>query len=116
MKRRLSSLLFGILILLTAAAKAQTPGEVITVQVVDVPVYVFSHGKPIRDLTKDNFELYVNGKRQTIDYFDPIELATSAPTPAAANAAPAATPAADPRSRRLFLLVFDLAYGRPAAL
>lgn len=105
-------LIVGILTLLAAGAGAQTR-ESITVQVVDVPVYVFSHGKPIRDLTKDDFELYVNGKRQTIDYFDPIEL-TSAK--AAGQAVKAEAPAADPRARRLFLLLFDLAYSRPAAL
>jgi VWFA-related protein len=115
MKRHLSLCLTVMIALLAAGARAQTH-EAITVQVIDVPVYVFSHGKPILDLTKNNFELYVNGKRQTIDYFDPIEVATSAPAPAAAKAAPAATPIADPRARRLFLLVFDLAYGRPAAV
>src|SRR5882762_9591900 len=99
MKRRLSSLLFGILILLTAAAKAQTPGEVITVQVVDVPVYVFSHGKPIRDLTKDDFELFVNGKRQAIDYFDRIDFAAVAAA-ASPDVKPAAAPAPEPRERR----------------
>ena len=107
--------MFGIIALLAAGARTQTH-ESITVQVIDVPVYVFSHGKPIRDLTKSDFELFVNGKRQTIDYFDPIELVTSAPAPAAAKLAPAATPIADSRARRLFLLLFDLAYGRPAAL
>ncbi len=115
MKMRYLLLMFGVPLLLATAASAQTH-ESITVQVIDVPVYVFSHGKPIRNLTKNDFELYVNGKRQTIDYFDPIELVTSAPAPAAAKLAPAATPIADPRARRLFLLLFDLAYGRPAAL
>ncbi|HEX3067093.1 MAG TPA: VWA domain-containing protein, partial [Thermoanaerobaculia bacterium] len=115
MKKHLSLCLTGIIALLAAGARAQTH-ESITVQVIDVPVYVFSNGKPITNLTRDNFELFVNGKRQTIDYFDRIELATPAPAPAAAKSAPAATPIADPRARRLFLLIFDLAYGRPAAL
>ena len=64
-------MLFGILSLLVAGANAQTREEV-TVQLIDVPVYVFSRGKPIRNLTKDDFELFVNGKPQAIDYFDPI--------------------------------------------
>src|ERR1019366_1294793 len=115
MKMRYFLLMFGVPLLLATAASAQTH-ESITVQVIDVPVYVFSHGKPIPNLTRDNFELYVNGKRQAIDYFDPIELATAAPAPAGARSAQATTPIADPRVRRLFLLVFDLAYGRPAAL
>jgi VWFA-related protein len=114
MKKHISLCLTGIIALLAAGVGAQTH-ESITVQVIDVPVYVFSHGKPISNLTRDNFELFVNGKRQKIDYFDTIELATPLAT-SAAKAAPAATPIADPRARRLFLLVFDLAYGRPAAL
>ena len=72
--------MFGIVILFAARSGAQTR-ESITVEVVDVPVYVFSHGKPVRNLTKDDFELFVNGKRQTIDYFDPIEFAPAAAAP-----------------------------------
>ena len=113
MKKHVSLCLSGIIVLLAAGARAQTH-ESITVQVVDVPVYVFSHGKPIRDLTKNDFELFVNGKRQTIDYFDTIDLATVGSAPPAKK--PVAAVAADPRARRLFLLLFDLAYNRPAAL
>jgi VWFA-related protein len=104
--------MFGILLLLAGSTAAQTQ-ESITVQVIDVPVYVFSHGKPIQGLTKNDFELYVNGKRQAIDYFDLIELTTANAAPQAAKAV---APPADPRARRLFLLLFDLAYGRPAAI
>jgi VWFA-related protein len=118
MKKHVSALMFGIALLVAARAGAQTH-ESITVQVVDVPVYVFSHGKPIRNLTKDDFELFVNGKRQAIDYFDPIEFAPSA----AATSTPAektvvAPPPSDPRERRLFLLLFDLShrFSRPAVL
>jgi VWFA-related protein len=104
---------FAVLALIAATAAAQ-PHESITVQVIDVPVYVFRNGTSIRNLTKDDFELYVNGKRQTIDYFDPIEF-TKVDAPPQAATAPTAPPA-DPRERRLFLLVFDLAYNRPAGL
>jgi VWFA-related protein len=121
MKRHCSALLLGILILLSTNANAQTHREVISVEVVDVPVYVFTHGKPIRDLTKDNFELFVNGKRQHIDYFDPIDFAADAAGPPPVRSgdevkAPAPAPIRDPRERRLFLLLFDLVYNRPAAL
>jgi VWFA-related protein len=114
MKKQYALLLSAVLSLLASGATAQTR-ESITVQVVDVPVYVFSHGKPIRNLTKADFELFVNGKRQAIDYFDPIEFAPSvgAALPRAEKPL-AAAPAADPRERRLFLLLFDLAYSRPA--
>src|SRR5882757_5962886 len=107
MHKRCTGLLFGVLTLLAAGANAQTREE-ITVQVIDVPVYVFSHGKPIRNLTKDDFELFVNGKPQAIDYFDPIAFEPAEAAPAGAK--PAAPVIADLRERRLFLLLFDLIY------
>jgi VWFA-related protein len=118
MKKHVPALMFGIALLFAAHAGAQTR-ESITVQVVDVPVYVFSHGKPIRNLTKDDFELFVNGKRQTIDYFDPIEFAPSTAAPSMpADKTVVAPPPADPRERRMFLLLFDLShrFSRPAVL
>src|SRR5256885_3522298 len=73
--------------------------ESMTVEVVEVPVYVTdSAGKPIRGLTRDAFELSVNGKPQPIESFDVVDVA----------AAPAAERPA--RERRLYLLLFDLAY------
>ncbi|HSY50297.1 MAG TPA: VWA domain-containing protein [Thermoanaerobaculia bacterium] len=112
---RIPGWILGILILLPAGAGAQTHHEVVTVEVVDVPVYVISHGKPVRDLTKGDFELFVNDKRQPIEYFERIDFAAAA-APAPAEARPATMPVADPRERRLFLLLFDLAYNRPPAL
>jgi len=112
MNKQCTSVFFAVLALVAATAAAQTH-ESITVQVIDVPVYVFSNGKPIRNLTKDDFKLFVNGKPQTIDYFDPIDFS---PVAAAAPDVKSAPPAANPRERRLFLLLFDLAYNRPAAL
>jgi VWFA-related protein len=93
------------LILLCAAllAAAQT-SERITVEVVNVPVYVTKDYAPVRGLGRDAFELFVNGKRQPIDYFDVVDFG------------PAASPrerADTLRDRRLFLLVFDLAFTRP---
>jgi len=97
------------------AASAQMREE-ITVEAVDVPVYVVSQGKPVRQLTKDDFELFVNGKRQPIDYFDTVDF--TAPAPPVASASPESTPAAATplRDRRLFLFLFDLVYNRPGAL
>ena len=117
MKKHFSALMFGIVILFAARSGAQTR-ESITVEVVDVPVYVFSHGKPVRNLTKDDFELFVNGKRQTIDYFDPIEFAPVAAPSTQAEKTVVTPPPTDPRERRLFLLLFDLShrFSRPAVL
>jgi len=100
------------------AASAQMREE-ITVEAVDVPVYVVSQGKPVRHLNKDDFELYVNGKRQPIDYFETVDFTAPAPpAPPVASSSPESTPAAATplRDRRLFLFLFDLVYTRPGAL
>jgi hypothetical protein len=52
MNTRWMPLLFG-LVPLAADAGGQTYDE-ITVQVIDVPLYVFSHGRPIRNLTREH--------------------------------------------------------------
>jgi VWFA-related protein len=107
-----ATFLFGAI-----AASAQVH-EQITVEAVDVPVYVFSHGKPVRNLTKDDFELYVNGRRQPIDYFEAVDFAEAPPAAAlpentaAPEKAPLA-PHAELRERRLFLLLFDLVFKHP---
>jgi VWFA-related protein len=71
--------------------------ESVTVQVVEVPVYVTADGAPVTSLTRENFQLFVNGKPQAIDYFDRIDFAALSPERAR-----------DPRQRRLYMLVFDL--------
>ena len=78
------------------AAQAQLR-ESTTVEVVEVPVYVDAHGTPVTSLTRQNFALFVNGKPQTIDYFDAIDYATLSPEQSR-----------DVRQRRLYMLVFDL--------
>jgi VWFA-related protein len=79
-----------------ASAFAQVR-ETTTVEVVEVPVYISANGAPVGGLTKDNFELFINGKRQTIDYFDVTDYATLNPEQSH-----------DVRQRRLYMLVFDL--------
>ncbi|HEX3581653.1 MAG TPA: VWA domain-containing protein [Thermoanaerobaculia bacterium] len=92
---------------------AQTHSESITVEVVDVPVYVYNAHGALQNLKKDDFELYVNGKPQAIDYFDAIDFRA----PAKSETAPAPTaPPRDIRDRRLFLLMIDCAFTRPAAI
>ena len=82
---------------------AQQHRETQTVEVVEVPVYVNApDGSIVTGLTRDNFELLVNGKPQSIDYFDVIDYATVAP--AVTATAPAQR---DPRLRRLYVLLFD---------
>ncbi|HKR63128.1 MAG TPA: VWA domain-containing protein [Thermoanaerobaculia bacterium] len=92
MNRKL--LVLGILLAFALAVQAQKT------EAVDVPVFV-SHGdKPVEGLTRDDFELYVNGERQLIDDFDVISPASERTL----------------RDRRLFLLIFDGAFSRPQAL
>ncbi|HEX7139979.1 MAG TPA: VWA domain-containing protein [Vicinamibacterales bacterium] len=96
------------------AASAQVR-EQITVEAVDVPVYVVSKGKPVPNLTKDDFELLVNGKPQPIDYFETVDFSEVPPAPAlSVESAP--LPHSEIRDRRLFLLLFDLLFNRPAAV
>src|SRR2546423_420904 len=87
-------------VLISLAAQGQYR-ERVEVEIVDVPVYVTNNGAGVTGLTKDDFELFVNGKPQHIDYFDPIDF--SAPAPAVASEQPAAP--RDIRDRRLFLLL-----------
>jgi len=110
--RLVTGFLLTGLLLLAPLLSAQLK-ESVTVEVVDVPVYVFNPSGPVRDLTKDNFELFVNGKKQTIDYFDTIDFETTA-TPKQQEQV--AAPPRDPRDRRLFLLLFDLLFTRSAAI
>jgi VWFA-related protein len=90
--------------------------ESITVEVIDVPVYVSRNGQPVTGLTRDDFEVTVNGKPQPIDYFDVDDLGLSAPA-AAQPGAPQPEAAPPPiRERRLFLLVIDRQFSNPHAV
>jgi len=92
-------------VFLALAARAQVH-EQINVEVIDVPVYVTGSA----DLKREDFQLFVNGKPQTVDYFDVIDFAAAVPPP---GAAAATTSARDIRDRRLFLLLFDISAGDP---
>jgi VWFA-related protein len=94
----------AIALLLASAAGAQV-SERTTVEVVQVPVYVSSHGDPVANLTRDNFQLFINGKPQSIDYFDAVDYEKMSPEEAK-----------DPRQRRLYLLVFDVSFSSANSL
>ena len=97
-----------LLLLLAAAAAHAQVRESMTVEVVEVPVYITtSDGQPIRGLSKDAFQLFVDGKPQPIEYFDAVDF----------TASPAQTAQARPlRERRLYLLLFDLSFATPGKL
>lgn len=87
--------------------------ESLTVQVVEVPVYVWRNAAPVAGLTRENFELLVDGKPQKIDYFDVVDTGT---VRVASDARGGEVVQEDLRERRLFLLLFDLTFSRPIAL
>ena len=63
-----------LLMLMAGELFAQSHREQVTVNVVEVPVYLEPMwGRPISGLTKDDFELFVNGKPQPIEYFDVLD-------------------------------------------
>jgi len=97
------------LIACALSAQAQVR-ESVTVEVVQVPVYVTtSDGKPVTGLTKDAFQLSVDGHPQPIEYFDTFDFGTAqpgAPVPAERTR----------RERRLYLLLFDLSFATPGSI
>src|SRR5712691_10110809 len=89
-------------IALSASAQVR---ESITVEVIDVPVYVIDGaGKAVRGLTRDAFTLLIDGKARPIDYFDTIDFGASQ-QPLVADR--------PKRDRRLYLLLFDLTFAVP---
>jgi VWFA-related protein len=87
-----------ILAITPTAFAAPQQRETATVEVVQIPVYVTSSGTTVRGLTRDDFTLRVNGRTQTIDYFDVVDFRTLSDGQMR-----------DPRQRRLYVLTFDLA-------
>jgi len=103
----------ALLLFLPAIALAQLK-ESVTVEIIEVPVHVTAPGgQPLRGLSRDAFELRVNGRVMPIEYFDAVDL----PAPAA-DAAQTREEARNlpPRERRLYLLLFDTAYANPGKL
>lgn len=95
------NLLLALLALaLSLPAAAQAPlVETIEVRVANIDVVVTDKsGKPVSGLTKDDFEIYENGKKQPITNFS--EIRTEAPTASVAAAKAPAT-----RPRRFFLFI-----------
>jgi len=44
----------------------------VTVTAVEVPVRVLYKGQPVKDLTKEDFEIYENGIKQNITVFEAV--------------------------------------------
>jgi len=63
--------------------------------------------RPILDLRKDEFEVFEDGKRQDITYFEPVGLATPGATTMAADARNAASAGAGPHRAAQVVLAFE---------
>lgn len=104
--KRISAVVAAVVLAFSVGAQVH---ESVTVEVVQVPVYITtSDGKPVTGLTKDSFQLSVDGNPQPIEYFDAVDFA-AAPAGAQAVERPR-------RERRLYLLLFDLTFGTPARI
>ncbi|HEX8411964.1 MAG TPA: VWA domain-containing protein [Thermoanaerobaculia bacterium] len=103
---RIHRLLLSALVVAAPLAFGQKIAESLEVTVVEVPVTVHERGVAVRGLTKENFELLVDGKPVPVDYFEVVDLAkitdVRAPVPAAAY--------------RNFLLLFDVANAAPGTI
>jgi VWFA-related protein len=100
-----------ILAFVVADSGAQRVAERVDVTVIEVPVTVADRsGNSIRGLTKENFELQVDGKRVPIEYFEVVDLTT---VTAASERRDQPLPAA---AYRNFLLLFDVANSSPGTI
>ncbi|HYR28069.1 MAG TPA: hypothetical protein VEU30_06355, partial [Thermoanaerobaculia bacterium] len=97
-----------LLLALATSSSAQQVNEHITVNVVEVPVYVSRSGASVNGLTKDDFILTVNGAAQPIEYFDVIENTAVSPTTETTPAPQPQPQQIDVDRRRLIVLLFDL--------
>ena len=75
----------------------------VTVTAVEVPVRVLRGGQFVKDLKKEDFEIYENGVRQAISVFETISRKIASSTPATLPAAVAIKP-----KPRVFILIFDI--------
>ena len=98
-------LLFLALISSSSVLHGQV-AETITVEVVDVPVYVVGPDrKPVAGLTRESFEIFEDGKRLPLEYFTVIDFG--------ARAQRAVTP--EGKERRLYVLLFDYTFKQTRA-
>jgi VWFA-related protein len=107
--RRIASASLAFLVPLAALAQQQpsrTYGETLEVRVINVDVVVTGRdGKPVTGLTKDDFELFRNGKRKEISNFLEINERSAASASAATTPSGAAAPM--PGERRHLIVFVD---------
>jgi VWFA-related protein len=92
---------FAVLLLLAALPLAAQ--ITVNVRAIEVPVTVVGRdGNPVRGLTAANFQVFDDGKAQTITSFDNIDFASRQEVTALSPL--------NPNARRSFLLLFDVGY------
>jgi len=113
MKRFVAVLaLFSLVFPLSAQQPPQKFGEQVDVTVVEIAVTVVGRdGNSVRGLTKDNFEIFDDGQKRAVEYFDVVDTA-----PAQRKANFSSPRIANPVARRSFLLVFDLTNSVPGTI
>lgn len=116
--RRLPPVLVAFLALLlsrpVAADKKEpqtTVREEAKVVVIEVPVNVIDKdGHPVEGLTAEDFEIYDDGKKQTVSGIDVVDERHAVPIPEPGE------PQIHPAARRHFLMIFDLTFSSPRAI
>src|SRR4030043_947196 len=104
-QRALCLLLACVFIVGALFAEAQErPREEVTVTAVEVPVRVLLKGEAVRDLTREDFEIFENGIKQEITQFEVISRKIARPS--AEMPVPVAEKVRPPK--RLFLLIFNI--------
>lgn len=85
--------------------------EVVGVSLVEVPATVLDgSGRPVRGLTKDDFDVFDDGRKVAIESLDESDFPDAKSAPAASD------PKTRPRLPRTFLLLYDLDYSSDAEL
>jgi hypothetical protein len=104
-KKRNSYPLFFIVLLffflnlnLNSVPGQEKPREQVTVTAVEVPVRVLHKGQVVRDLKKEDFEVYENGVKQEITAFEAISRKISIPQEERKT----------PQKKRFFILIFNI--------
>lgn len=107
--RRRTVAVLSLLLILTTAIRAQIPslGETIEIAIVNVDVIVTDGaGKRVRGLTREDFEIYEDGKLQPLSHFAEYQGSGTLTTEAAETLGE--KPADQPSQRRTLVLFIEL--------
>ena len=102
------AVILAVLIGQLYSSAQERPQEKVTVTAVEVPVRVLRDGQPVRDLTKEDFEVYENGVKQAITHVEIVSQRISGlPGLAPAPGRPVEAPKPKKRIFLILLSVFD---------